>query len=337
VIPDLSPLGDDAVVAAMRRRDHGLLYAPRPPFHIGLFVADDVAEPVAYVVGPHTRQRYRWRAAAIVDDAERAVATPPRTGRVSVDARALADAAFADATAGPWLFARTDSVKTARWQRVFSGLTIGRSRQAHVPVQSSLVARQHCRFALDDGRWYIEDLASTNGTYIDRVRIQRAALDRRTRIEVAGHSVEFFPTLSPPHRAIDATDPDAWAALFLDRIELDLLTAQLASEVAEVPPLATLRARAVTWSLDGVTLATDVRWLMPNADDAGVWFDALVAREGDELPSPIVGDDCACFAAAPFVVVVARVGALVGRLAVVAPVVRADDLAAAVAARPGTR
>jgi hypothetical protein len=334
VTGDLERLTDDQLVGEMRRRDHGLVYAPRPPFHVGVVAGDDVAVPVAWVIGPQTRRAYAWRDGAITDEAGRTMATVARAGRVSIDARALADAAFADATAGPWVSTRSELVReTSRYLRVVPGFTIGRGLDTNLRMQSGTIARHHCRFAFDGRRWFVEDLRSTNGTYIDRTRVRRAALDARTRIEIAGHSVEFMPTLSPPRRSIDPTDPAVWAGLYLDRIELDLLTAALVSELPEVPPLATTCARMVAWMVDDVAVATDARWLMPTADDAGVWFDALVEREGDELPAPIFGDDCACFAAGDGAVILARTGALVARLAVVGSVDRVDDLAGAMAVR----
>ena len=94
-----------------------------------------------------------------------------------------------------------------------------------------------------------------------------------------------------------------------------------------------IRAQMITWRLGANPRAHDARWLFATTDDASVWFDALVAREGDDLAAPIVGDDCACFATGTGVAIVARVGAVVARLAAAGGVDRADDLAAAMAVR----
>ena len=97
--------------------------------------------------------------------------------------------------------------------------------------------------------------------------------------------------------------------------------------------MAPIRAGMITWRLGANPRARDARWLFATADDASVWFDALVAREGDELPAPIVGDDCACFAADKHVVIVARVGAIVARLERIRDIEHLDGMAAAIATR----
>ena len=43
---------------------------------------------------------------------------------------------------------------------------IGRSPEAHVILPDRLVSRKHARISYYDGKWYIQDLGSRNGTYI---------------------------------------------------------------------------------------------------------------------------------------------------------------------------
>jgi signal transduction histidine kinase len=55
---------------------------------------------------------------------------------------------------------------------------IGRSSES-LPINDSAISRRHAELTPDEGVWYINDLKSQNGTYVNGVRI-----DRRTRLHV---------------------------------------------------------------------------------------------------------------------------------------------------------
>lgn len=55
--------------------------------------------------------------------------------------------------------------------------TIGRAARADFVVDAPLVSRIHCRLtASGRGDLHVEDLGSTNGTYVNDRRVRRAAL-----------------------------------------------------------------------------------------------------------------------------------------------------------------
>ncbi len=63
--------------------------------------------------------------------------------------------------------------------------TLGRAGDADLVVDRPLVSRRHCRLvAHPDGRLEIEDLESTNGTFVNGRRVQRARLEPGDRITV---------------------------------------------------------------------------------------------------------------------------------------------------------
>ncbi len=43
---------------------------------------------------------------------------------------------------------------------------IGRSPEAHLILPDRLASRRHAKLSFYDGRWYIQDIGSRNGTYI---------------------------------------------------------------------------------------------------------------------------------------------------------------------------
>jgi pSer/pThr/pTyr-binding forkhead associated (FHA) protein len=49
--------------------------------------------------------------------------------------------------------------------------TVGRQKGCRLRVPSGTVSRQHCRFLFENERLYVEDLNSSNGTFVNGVRV----------------------------------------------------------------------------------------------------------------------------------------------------------------------
>lgn len=54
--------------------------------------------------------------------------------------------------------------------------TVGRAPRADFIVDAALVSRLHCRLEVTDDRIDVIDLASTNGTFVNGQRVDRARL-----------------------------------------------------------------------------------------------------------------------------------------------------------------
>ena len=54
--------------------------------------------------------------------------------------------------------------------------TVGRATQADFIVEAALVSRLHCRLSAGATELEVVDLDSTNGTYVNGQRVERAAL-----------------------------------------------------------------------------------------------------------------------------------------------------------------
>jgi Inner membrane component of T3SS, cytoplasmic domain len=55
-------------------------------------------------------------------------------------------------------------------------VTFGRGPECSLPLADEYVSTQHARLVPHEGQWYVEDLGSTNGTYIGNDRLTRATL-----------------------------------------------------------------------------------------------------------------------------------------------------------------
>jgi diguanylate cyclase (GGDEF)-like protein len=70
---------------------------------------------------------------------------------------------------------------------------IGRGREADVRIDDAGASRAHARVTtMGDGRYFVEDLGSTNGTFLDGKRIERAELHSGDRVNLGPNVVVSF-------------------------------------------------------------------------------------------------------------------------------------------------
>ncbi|WCB94319.1 hypothetical protein DSM104299_03051 [Baekduia alba] len=134
----------DGAVAALRR---GYLdgQLSTETFEARLAIAHSARQ--AYVLRALVADlRARWQALHAVLDGPRPAVATARTPQTTL------------------LLSRTDRYE----------ITVGRASTCTVVFGSTAVSRHHARFERVGGRWYVTDLASTNGTCVDGVRVERA-------------------------------------------------------------------------------------------------------------------------------------------------------------------
>ena len=75
------------------------------------------------------------------------------------------------------------------------GLSLGRADDNAVKLRDARASRHHARIVADGTGWSVEDLGSSNGTFVDGAQVRRARLDR-------GQTLTIGET---PFKVVDAT------------------------------------------------------------------------------------------------------------------------------------
>jgi pSer/pThr/pTyr-binding forkhead associated (FHA) protein len=70
-------------------------------------------------------------------------------------------------------------------------IVIGRSAENDIVIENLAVSKQHARIANQDGAYYIEDLNSTNGTYLNKIRVTKKEINNNDVIIIGKHSLEI--------------------------------------------------------------------------------------------------------------------------------------------------
>jgi DNA-binding NtrC family response regulator len=72
-------------------------------------------------------------------------------------------------------------------------ITIGAMEENDISLDDDTVSRMHCRIYVDGDQYMIEDLGSTNGTFVNRVRVREAWLNPNHLITLGKTEIRFSP------------------------------------------------------------------------------------------------------------------------------------------------
>jgi pSer/pThr/pTyr-binding forkhead associated (FHA) protein len=70
-------------------------------------------------------------------------------------------------------------------------MLIGRSPRCDISLSSESVSRRHARLTFRNEEYFIEDLNSTNGLYVNAIRVEKCVLRNNDQIEIGGVRVLF--------------------------------------------------------------------------------------------------------------------------------------------------
>ena len=74
----------------------------------------------------------------------------------------------------------------------FPHATAGRNPQSSVFLDDITVSRKHAEIRNEPDGWYIRDLGSLNGTYVNRERVESTKLASRDEVQIGKFRLVFF-------------------------------------------------------------------------------------------------------------------------------------------------
>lgn len=159
-------------------------------------------------------------------------------------------------------------------------LTIGRAEDCDIRVQNGFVSSRHAILHCQNGQWHVEDAGSSNGTFVNGVRVQKTALRPGDVVAIMGvrivalagilavnnpnatvrttlrrlESQAFAPADRP--RRIDKGDGFFYRALRIPAVfpkQSMQVDAPPQSQIGDEPPMALVIGPSVTMGLSAVT------------------------------------------------------------------------------------
>lgn len=83
-------------------------------------------------------------------------------------------------------------LETTRVELEEEDIFIGRGSLCRVQLQVENTSRLHARITFRDEEYYIEDLESTNGTFVNGVQIQKCVLRTNDQIQIGDAKILFM-------------------------------------------------------------------------------------------------------------------------------------------------
>ncbi len=110
--------------------------------------------------------------------------------------------------AGGWIYRLKHGEQTLELTE--GTLTVGRSRHCDLSIADPSISRKHVFFSIDGGRIRLQDLGSSNGTFVNDERVQGEAVLRdgdRLRLGDAELDVEVERHIAPPASSVASLAP----------------------------------------------------------------------------------------------------------------------------------
>lgn len=138
-------------------------------------------------------------------------------------------------------------------------MVLGRSSRTDLPIKHTSISREHCAFVQENGVWYIEDLGSSNGTWVGKDKLAGRRELKERDIVKAGHARLTF------HAGARGAADEAAVDLALDDDPADAPRGPVRTPGADDPPEA-----------------------VP-CQHCGGWFSIAHRLAGDEMDCPRCG------------------------------------------------
>lgn len=115
-----------------------------------------------------------------------------------------------------------------------SSFSVGRKPDNDIVIDNPAISGHHCKIALEGGTYFVEDLDSTNGTYVNQKRVKKSGLHHNDVVGLAKHSIVFVEESPAPAPAkVAEPGPPADATMMLSPQKQEELVAQATANAKE--------------------------------------------------------------------------------------------------------
>jgi pSer/pThr/pTyr-binding forkhead associated (FHA) protein len=77
-------------------------------------------------------------------------------------------------------------------------LTIGRKPDNDLVIDNPAVSEHHARIIKEEGAFFVEDLGSTNGTFLNDAKVQKQKLKNTDRVSIGKHALIYQDEVAAP-------------------------------------------------------------------------------------------------------------------------------------------
>jgi hypothetical protein len=105
-------------------------------------------------------------------------------------------------------------IKEIPWDK--EAITVGRKPDNDVVIDNPAISGHHCKLVKQGSGFFVEDLESTNGTFLNEKRVKAAGLSHNDVVGLAKHALVFISDDPPPApKAAPAPEEKADATMVL--------------------------------------------------------------------------------------------------------------------------
>jgi pSer/pThr/pTyr-binding forkhead associated (FHA) protein len=117
----------------------------------------------------------------------------------------------------------TDAENAKRECPLTQGLTIGRDSGNHIQINERLASRAHCRLRMDKGKFFLTDLKSSNGTFVNGFKLDTQHEMRHGDVVKIGETIILFDDEMPHPEKAQTAPPEKAQTAFLSPAEVEAL------------------------------------------------------------------------------------------------------------------
>lgn len=104
--------------------------------------------------------------------------------------RNINDPDAASLEANSWKLSVETEIESHEYSFI-SGMEVGRDEDCAVTIKDVKSSRRHCKFLLEGGKYYVEDLGSSNGTKVDGIAITKKEITENNVIEIGSTKIKL--------------------------------------------------------------------------------------------------------------------------------------------------